>query len=78
MNYLLSALRRYFIPLLMLVVACMTLAQDPDRPISKSIPIVPGEHRYAVAAAFAVLGLVLAFIIRVSERRRTRPSSGEG
>ena len=61
----------------MLSAALRTLVQDPDLPISANIPVVPGDHRYAIAAAFAGLGLVLALIIRIYEKRRTRQSSGE-
>ena len=77
MKRLLSVLWHYFIPLLMLFTALTTLVGDQNLPISKSIPIIPGEHRYAIATAFAVVGLVLAFIIRAYEKRRIRPSSGE-
>ena len=71
MHKSLALLWKYYIPLLLLVVALLVLAQDPDQPILKSIPIVPGPYQYGIAAGFAVLALLLALIIRGYEKRNS-------
>ncbi len=70
----LSVLWKYYLPILMLVIALLTLSGAPDEPILKSVPIVPGVYQHEIAAAFAVFGLLLAAIIfRHEKRKAARP-----
>jgi hypothetical protein len=62
--------RTYFIPLLVLSIAVLTLAGDPNKPILKGVPIVPGDHRYEIAAGFAAIAAVLAFMVYRHEKRK--------
>lgn len=64
--------RTYFIPLLVLSIAVLTITGDPTKPILKSIPIVPGEHRYEIAAAFGIIAAILAFIVHRHEMRKSQ------
>jgi len=74
MDKLLATLRTYFIPLLLLGVALLTLSSDPKTPILKSVPIIPGPYQHEIATVFAVAGLLLALLIRRHKKRKAGPS----
>ncbi|WP_166213029.1 hypothetical protein [Cognatiluteimonas telluris] len=70
MDKLVATARMYFIPLLVLGIAILTITGDPNERILKSVPIIPGEYRYEIAAGFAAIAALLAFIIYHYQKRR--------
>jgi hypothetical protein len=66
----LKTISKYFVPILLLSIASLTLRQDPSEPILRSIPIIPGQYQNEIAAGFAVLGLLLGLIVFIYEKRK--------
>jgi hypothetical protein len=73
MDRLMATAWKYFIPLLVLGISVLTLIGDPNKPILKSLPIVPGQYQHEIAAALAVAAALLAFLVYRHEKHR--PSS---
>ena len=53
----------YWVPLMFLLLSVDTLLGDPNRPILKSVPIVPGEYQYHWAAGFALASAFTALAV---------------
>jgi hypothetical protein len=74
---LFATLRTYLAPIFLLYIAWRALNDDPEKSLSRGIPITPGEYQNEVAAAFAVAGLLLALIVRRYERRKSNRSGSD-
>lgn len=54
---------RYLIPLLFLVMGMQVLYGDPNKPISKSVPIMPRELNIEIAAAFFLAAIATGYLL---------------
>jgi hypothetical protein len=62
---------KYYIPLLVIALGILTMSGDPNQPILKSVPIVPGQHQVEIATAFIVFGLLLGVIVFIYEKKKS-------
>lgn len=60
----------YFVPLLFAFFALDIYLGDPYTSVSKSIPIIPGEHRDEWASGFFAVALFLGLIIYRYKHKR--------
>ena len=60
---------KYYIPLLVFFLGVVTFFSDPDERILKSIPIVPGDNRTAIALGLMLIGVVLGAVVYRNGRK---------
>jgi hypothetical protein len=54
---------KYYIPVLVFLLGLLTWIGDPNKPMLKSIPIIPGEHQTEISVSLMILALILGLII---------------
>lgn len=63
MKKLLSLAWDYIVPLCFFLLAIDTYVGDPSTRVSKSFPLIPGEHKNQWALGLAAIGVVLTFAV---------------
>lgn len=61
---------KYFIPILLFVTGITTLTQSPDEPVSRGIPIIPGNHQTEIAMAFMACGVIVGICVYLYEKKK--------
>lgn len=69
---------KYYIPLLVVAIGVLTMSGDPNQPILKSVPIVPGKHQVEIALAFIAAGLLLGVAVFIHEKKKAEQGNQTG